>query len=155
MQQISSKLTFYYKRIFPVVFFGFLVVFFFTAVAGAVTNGQPAPAAVALVPVIVIGVVGYLMMKKLLFDLADEVLDAGNWLIVREGGREDRIALRDIMNVSYTPVMNPPRVTLLLRRPSLFGDQVAFVAPMRWLPFAASPVIEALIRRVDQARRVG
>ena len=33
-----------------------------------------------------------------MFNLADEVLDAGNALIVRSGGQEERIALSDIKN---------------------------------------------------------
>ena len=79
---------------------------------------------------------GFFMMKKLIFDLVDEVDDDGNGLIVRNGGRSDRIALSDVMNVNYSAYMNPPRVTLTLRKPSVFGDQVTFCAPLRFIPFA-------------------
>ena len=58
----------------------------------------------------------------------------------------------DIMNVSYTTFMNPPRVTLSLRNPSIFGSKVAFSPPARFLPFATSPIIDELIERVDAAR---
>jgi hypothetical protein len=60
--------------------------------------------------------------------------------------------LSDIKNVSYSPFINPPRVTLSLRRPTVFGDQITFSAPVRLVPFSTSPVINDLIERVDRAR---
>ena len=59
---------------------------------------------------------GYFIMKKLVFDLVDEVWDDGDALVVKNRGQEERIALADIKNVSYSPFVNPPRVTLSLRR---------------------------------------
>jgi hypothetical protein len=52
-------------------------------------------------------------------------------------------------------MMNPPQVTLSLRQPTSFGDKVTFCAPTRLVPFATSPVIDDLIKRVDAARRRG
>jgi len=92
-------------------------------------------------------------MKRLIFDLVDEVLDAGDALIVRNRGQEDRIALSDITNVNYTPLVSPPRVTLSLRRASVFGAEVTFCAPTRFVPFSSSPVINELIQRIDAARQ--
>jgi hypothetical protein len=105
-----------------------------------------------IVPAVMI-LVGYVIMKKVVFDLVDEVWDDGAALVVRDKGREDRIALSNIMNISYSPLINPPRVTLTLRQPSNFGSEITFSAPVRFLPFAKSPLIEDLIRRVDAARR--
>ena len=53
-------------------------------------------------------------------DLVDEVWDDGNALLVKNRGQEQRIALADIKNVNYSPFVNPPRVTLSLRRPTAF-----------------------------------
>ena len=96
---------------------------------------------------------GYLLMKKLIFDLADEVWDDGNTLVVKTGSQEQRIALSDIKNVNYSVMTSPPRVVLSLRRPTVFGDRVAFCAPIRFVPFATSPIIDDLIERIDTARR--
>ncbi|HEX3948982.1 MAG TPA: hypothetical protein VHW95_03920 [Steroidobacteraceae bacterium] len=98
-------------------------------------------------------VIGFFVMKKLIFDLVDEVWDDGNSLLVKNRGQEQRIPLSDIRNVSYSPYMNPPRVTLSLRRPTVFGDQITFSAPLRFVPFATSPVIDDLINRIDTARQ--
>ena len=154
MGRISSGMTFFYKRIFPVIWFGFLA--FFIAIPfvgprmGASVSGSPM--AFLIGPVIMM-IVGYFMMRKLVFDLVDEVLDAGDALVVRNGHREDRIALADITNVGYAQFMNPPRVTLSLRNPGLFGDRVSFCAPVSLIPtFSTSPVIDELIKRIDAAR---
>ena len=117
-------------------------------------TGFGPPIGFLLVPIAMM-IVGYLFMRKLVFDLVDEVLDAGDALVVKNGGREDRIALSSVMNVSYTPFLNPPRVTLLLRAPSLFGNKVSFCAPLRFIPFASSPIVDELIQRIDARRRSG
>jgi hypothetical protein len=151
MRRISSKTTFLHKRVFPVFWFGSLAVFVAIAlVAGPGTQGQ---SLLFLVVPIFMAVFGYVIMKLLVFDLVDEVWDDGAALIVRDKGREDRIALSNIVNVSYSPLINPPRVTLMLRQPSNFGAEITFSAPVRLFPFTKSPVIEDLIRRIDAARR--
>jgi hypothetical protein len=124
MRRISSGWTFFYKRVFPLLWFGFLVVF----VGIGVVNGQGP--FVVIVPIAMIGF-GYFIMQKLVFDLVDEVSDDGDALVVKNRGQEQRIALADIKNVNYSPFISPPRVTLSLRRPTVFGDQITFCAPVR------------------------
>ena len=151
MQRLSSRMTFYYKRVFPIVMFGFLAVFVAVGLMAQSRNNGPG-LAFLLVPGF-IAVFMFVMLKKLVFDLIDEVWDAGDALIVRNSGQEDRIVLSDITNVSYSPYLNPPRVVLSLRTPSVFGDKIAFGAPVRFNPFATSPIIDELIARIDAARR--
>jgi len=132
-------MTFFYKRIFPIIFFGFILLFIAFGLFGGLRSGQSPPLPVLIAPMIVFAVV-YFVMKKLVFDLVDEVLDAGDALIVRNGGQQERVALSDIMNVSYSPLVSPPRVTLSLRRPSTFGSEVTFCAPIRLMPLSPSPI---------------
>jgi hypothetical protein len=80
------------------------------------------------------------------------VFDVGDALLVRNGGREERMALADIKNVNYSPYMSPPQVTLSLRRPTVFGDTIVFCAPTRLVPLSSSPIIEKLIDRIDAVR---
>src|SRR5262245_30047303 len=125
MRRISSKTTFFYKRVFPVSWFGFLLLFVGVGSFTDASSGRMPPLPFWLVPIFM-AVVGYVIMRKLVFDLVDEVWDAGDALIVRNADREDRVALSNIMNVSYSPFVNPPRVTLTLRQQSLFGKQISF-----------------------------
>jgi hypothetical protein len=152
MRRISSQWTFFYKFIFPLIWFGFIIIFLIVAVVVPTRSGQGLPIPALIVPVIMLGV-GYTLMKKLIFDLADEVWDNGDALLVKKSGQEERIALSDIKNVNYSTMSSPPRVVLSLRRPSVFGDQVAFCAPIRFIPFSTSPLIDNLIERIDAARQ--
>jgi hypothetical protein len=147
MVRISSKATFFYKWVFPAIWFGGLGL-----VATTSLRFQGAFAFPMLV-LPVMAVVGFFIMRALIFDLVDEVWDAGDALIVCNRGAEDRIALSDIKNVSYSSMTSPPRVTLSLRRQSAFGQVVTFCAPLRLIPLTTSPMIDKLIERIDAARR--
>jgi hypothetical protein len=152
MRRISSSATFFYKRIFPVIWFGFLLIF----MAGAAISGSRSrdfPFVPFLIMPAVMIVFGYVIMKWLVFDLVDEVLDAGDALLIRNGSQQEQVPLSDIMNVSYSQFVNPPRVTLSLRNPGAFGAKVSFCPPSRFVPFATSLFVDELIERIDAARR--
>lgn len=89
-------------------------------------------------------------MMITVFDLADEVFDVGNAVIVRVGTNKRLIPLAEVADVKYSPRMSPPRVVLTLKNPSKFGKEVAFSAPLTILPFAKSPMITSLIDRIGQ-----
>jgi hypothetical protein len=149
----SSKTTFLYKRIFPIVWFGIMAVLFFVGLLKVLGADSISNAQFLIMPALM-AIIGYQFMKKLAFNLVDEVSDAGDALIVRNGGREERIALADIKNVNYFPYGSPPQVTLSLRRPSMFGDTIVFCGPARFMPLSSSPIAESkLVDRIDAARR--
>jgi hypothetical protein len=149
---MSSKMTFFYKRVFPVIWFGFLAAFFLIGLVKS-RAGDPISNLPSLIIPVVMAILGYQIMKKMAFNLVDEVFDLGDALLVRNGGQEERIALADIKNVNFFPYMSPPQVTLSLRRPSVFGDTIVFCAPARLMPLSPSPTIEKLIDRIDAARQ--
>jgi hypothetical protein len=152
MRRISSQLTFFYKRVFPFVWFGFLAVFIATALVSHPNSSSAPLLPFLLIPAVMI-VFGFFLMKKLVFDLVDEVWDAGDSLVVRNRGEEQRIALSDVKNVNYQSFSSPPRVTLSLRQPLTSGDRITFCAPVRLIPLSTSPIIDDLINRIDAARR--
>jgi hypothetical protein len=148
----SSKTTFIYKRIFPIVWFGVIAVLFVVGLLKVLGSDPVSNAPFLIVPA-GMAIIGYQFMKNLAFNLVAEVLDAGDALIVRSGGREERIALADIKNVTYFPYGSPPQVTLSLRRPSAFGDTIVFCGPARFMPLSSSPIAESkLVDRIDAAR---
>lgn len=155
MRVISSHWTFFYKRIFPLLWFGFLAFFI---ISGLLVRDQAALDPRFLLMPAVMAVFGYFVLRALVFDLADEVVDAGDALIVRKAGDEARIALADIVNVDSSMFMNPPRIVLTLRTPCRFGREIAF-SPLAnrslFAPFAPNPTAKELIERVDRARLRG
>lgn len=151
MTRISSRFTQFHKRIFPTFWFGFVALFAATSFFSGAGDTDPmfyiGPAFMA--------VVGFAFMKKLVWDLADEVYDCGDELLVRNRGREERIRLSGIINVNVSSNMNPPRITLRLDRPGRLGGEVAFSPASDGFslnPFARNRIGEDLIVRVDRAR---
>ena len=151
MQRISSRSTFFSKRVFPLIWFGFLTIFIIAPLLGKKPEGTLS-AGIFIMPIFM-AIFGYFLMKKLVFDLADEVLDDGDSLVVRFGSDQERIQLCEIMNVSYSYMSNPARVTLTLRTPGRFGKEISFSPPQRFVPFAKSAIVADLIDRIDAARR--
>jgi hypothetical protein len=146
LPKLSGANTFFYKRVFPTFWFGFL-----TFVGALIATQKPlavlAPAAMMAF--------GYFLFRHLVWDLADDVRDGGSFLLVRNRGLEQRIELRDVMNVGYSQFTNPRRIVLKLRTPGPLGDEIVFTPPMRvrFKPFTAHPLVDELIARVDAARR--
>src|SRR5215813_11521138 len=101
MTLISSRMTFFYKRIFPAIFFGFAALVAIVGPLAGWRTGQIPPAPFFIMPIVVI-VFSYFLFRKLVFDLVDEVWDAGDSLLVRNGSSEAKIPLGTIKNVNYT-----------------------------------------------------
>lgn len=150
MKKLSSKSTFFYKRIFPAIWFGFIIFFILTALF-VDRRDSNADVMIFVVPVFM-AVIGYFIMKNLVFDLMDEVYDEGSSLLFKNKGRTVRVNLTDIKNVSYSVMVNPPRVTISLRHKTEFGDELSFSPPAGLIPFKKNPDIKELIDRIDRAR---
>ncbi|HKA32945.1 MAG TPA: hypothetical protein VKH64_07005 [Candidatus Binatia bacterium] len=149
MKRISSRWTFFHKRIFPWLWFGGLAVFFI--VPALISANQPP--FIFVVPLL-LGIFSYFFFKHLLFDLVDEAWDAGDYLVFKNNGLEEMVRLENIMNVSSSTFTNPPRVTLTLRTPSRLGKEITFSPPASMNPlnaFKKPPIVDELIQRVDRA----
>jgi hypothetical protein len=150
MQTISSSNTFLIKKVLPAIWFA-IVCFggIVTALSGVVAN-QP----MVLVGPVLMLVLGFFLFRKLIWDMADEVRDGGDYLLVRRGDVEERVPLSNVMNVSLSQFTNPRRLTLRLRSAGKFGDEVVFIpaSSFRFSPLARNPVAEDLMRRVDSLR---
>ena len=151
MRQISSSGTVFYKRGFPAIWFGFIGLFFFGGLVGALKDGSGF--GFLLLP-LGMAAVGFIIMKIFVWDLVDEVWDDGDSLVVKNKGREARIDLRNIININHTTFTNPPSVSLTLRAPCEFGRIVKFSPPRRFLGFSEHPVVTELVQRIDHKRQI-
>ena len=148
--KLTSKATFFHKWIFPFMWFGFLGVFICVGLfTGVSVRG---PGIMLLIVPVCMAAFGYFIMKKLVWDLIDEVYDDGTTLLFRNRGREVRVSIKDIKNISYSTMTSPPRVTLSIRYKTDFGDELSFSPPASWIPFKKNKEIEELIGRIDKAR---
>lgn len=157
MESISSGQTFLIKRILPAIWV-LMVSFGGLVVTGVIFQAHAKVAPAALAGPVLALVFGIVLFRKLVWDLADEVKDGGDFLIVRRGSIEDRVQLTNVMNVNMSQFTNPKRLTLRLRTPGKFGDEIVFIPklpPFQLNPFARNAIAEKLIQRVDQAREQG
>lgn len=149
MKRISTPYTFSLK-IFPWLYGGFVVVF--GAVALLSGAGRKDPFFVLIPFAMAIG--GYYLFRVALRDLADEVYDCGDFLLVRKSGDEDRVPLANIVNVNFAMNMRPARITLTLETPGKFGSEIVFALPPKLYlsPFPKSELAADLIARAHAAR---
>ena len=135
----------------PALWFGFIAIFIVTTLLGGAVEKD----FMFLVMPCIMAAFGFFFFKKLLWDLADEVHDGGDFLLVRYRGEEENVPLSNIMNVSASMLVNPPRISLRLVKPGKLGSEIAISPTRRFTlnPFAKSEVAENLIERVDKARR--
>jgi hypothetical protein len=153
-KRISSRNTFFQKRVLPYLLFGVIAVG--VAAPLLATRGSPnAPPWPVFMAPLAVAIIIYVVLRKMVFDLADEVWDEGDALRVRFGEDAERIPLGEIINVSYAGITNPPRITLTLRTAGRFGREVTFSPQQGFLSplFRPNPLVADLIERVDAARR--
>ena len=126
MKRISTRFAFAFK-LFPFIFFGFLIFF----LALLVANGALQKAPLFLVFPIVITVGGYQYWKTKVHDLVDEVDDCGDYLLVKKNGEEDTVMFSNISDVRFSLGRRgtSPRITLNLSAPGKFGTVVTFAPP--------------------------
>lgn len=156
MTRISSQMTFFYKRVLPVFWFGSLGLIFCVGTIGAIGKQQYINIIPALIVPLFMAIFGYLMMDMMhVFDLVDEVWDCGESILIKNKGQEYRFGLSDFMSLSYTEFKSTPRATLWLReRSEDLGKGVAFLLPYRFFSFhMMPPIARDLMVRIDEASR--
>ena len=150
MKTISSKWTFFMKTIFPIFWFGFLAVFVIVLIG---TNTIYLHFMLWVIPLL-LATLGFILMKVLIWGVMDEVIDCGDYLIVKYRGQEDKIPLSNIININWTTYQNPTSITLRLKIAGKFGQTISFfpVTHFGINRFKTHPLAEELIMRVDAAR---
>lgn len=153
-ERLSSKGTFFIKRILPLFYLAFFAVWMSGVVIAGLQGFRQAwwMAAAGLVFIVLFVFLQWSLMRR----YADEVVLDGDWLMVRHRGSEERILLSNIVNVGISGSVKPARITLQLRNPCRFGDRIVFFPRMEWNlnPFARNETSEMLIQHVDRARQM-
>jgi hypothetical protein len=158
MRRLSSSSTFFYKRVFPFLWVGFLLFFIAMSVLvppraqGSMQSWQFLP--LLVMPLVMLGV-GYFVYRKMIGDLIDEVWLDGDTLVMKNRGDQWRVALSDVMNINATSMTNPRRVTVMSRVDTRHGRDFSFIPDSpRGLTsaFKPDPIAAELIARVDALR---
>lgn len=155
MRRLSSKATFLYKHLLPVLALGLLAILWLFGLLVPLRQGEPRLPLILIPPVL--GGLVYLACRRVLFGLLDEVWLDGDTLLLKNRRRQARVALAEVMNVEAPVMINPRRISLMLRNGSAFGREVSFVPAGRRAfrgAWQRHPLASELIERVDAARTV-
>lgn len=100
------------------------------------------------------GMIAFFWVLDMVFfsDLADEVQDCGDHLVVSRGEVTERIPLTNLRSVEADP--DGEFVTLHFVKSTAFGRKITFnpVASLRLNPFREHPLAEDLMNRAHAAR---
>jgi hypothetical protein len=154
MRRISSRLTSFYKKTFPVVWCGAVLM---TAVMAIVIlrTGRQGSSVFLILPLAMVAI-GFAIYRNLVTDLVDDVWLEGDAIIVKNRGELAKIPLCDVTNVDVSTMMNPRRITLSLRHETRWGNRIIFMPAVESVSFAYSfkpdPIATELSGRIDALR---
>lgn len=145
MRRISSKLTWWHKKGFPIGWVLYCSVFVVGAIGGWLGGNLPFP--VVLIPLSMIVFMFILQWMLGIVQSLDEVFLSDDQVLVRKNSIEDSFPITNIINVAACWMSHPESITLTLREPCRFGREIVFLAPHRWWSFPLQhPLAEELIR---------
>jgi len=145
---LSSKLTFFYKRIFPaawIITFSFITLFLWIGDCEGTAE---------LKWVALISLIGGSMFLRWFSARLKAVSLQGDHLVVSDYRSEEQIPLQHIEEVKETRLWNPKLIKLLLVRPGQWGNEIVFIAPIRLqFVFSDHPLVRELQDMIRENRR--
>ena len=148
MKKISGS-TFLLKKLVA----AFLLIFWGSwLITPFLPSDDEFPLVLAVVLFVVGGFIWFWAYKQTIGDLADIVYDNGDELIFHKGNREQRVNIRDILNISFQNIILLQRITVHVRSKGAIGEQLVFSPPVRLFWFKQNTLISELIERVGRAR---
>lgn len=145
----------FWKRIFPGVWFGAVLL----GMVAVWSMGNWPAAILSLVGGLILATAGWYSMKGMLWELADEVWDDGDALVVRKGQQQERILLSDVGLLDYDVGKfferrygSPTRVWLRARYFPRERPDITFLPIADEWFWRLHPALRDVIRRVEAAR---
>lgn len=144
---LSSRLTFFYKFIFPTLWIGgfaFTTLWVFR-VHDATKDVDVRWLVLAALLLGSLGIYWSCMRLKWV------ALDGDN-LVISNYGREVRVPLSSIDRFSSSLLMNPEIIWVHFRLPTPFGNRIIFMPPQRFFAFTRHPLAKRLNELIAQSR---
>ncbi|MDN3680314.1 hypothetical protein QWZ04_08245 [Vibrio tapetis subsp. quintayensis] len=149
MKKISGQMVLI-KNTFPV----FVLSFFGIAIALGLSGGITKENGGGLLVLIGFSIYTLLSFKRMFWDLADEVLDCGDSLIIRQSGTKTKIMLSDITRVEYHDGYSPERVKVFVNASNGNKSKFVFCLKGKW-QFSLrdkNPLVLEPINRIEQSK---
>jgi hypothetical protein len=149
-RRLSIDATFY-KRVLPVL----IPLVGLAMVASTWSSSGVLRGTIELGPVVsILAAIAFGVNRLLNGELADEVLDGGDYLRVRIGKELEDVPIREIERIAESIwFKQPSRLELVLRAPGKFGRVISFIpAGFSMVPFTRSATFHELEDRLSRAR---
>jgi hypothetical protein len=149
-----SRSGVFYKQVFPVLWGALSLVVVIYWARDIALAGSDRSLFELLIPCAV-AAFGNVLNGLYTSGVADEVTDAGDYLLVRIGAKATRVRIADIMSVSESQLFHPHRITLRLVRPGPLGGVISFLPPLDvsfLIPLATSRITDDLTKRVERVQ---
>lgn len=145
---LSSKMTYFYKRIFlPLWITGFFLLTLFVWIGGCRTDSS----------LKVLTLAGLLGGSFYLFWFSARLKSVKlreDHLIISDYRSEEMIPLVEIDKVEETRIWNPKLIKLRLIRSGRWGNEIVFIAPVRFqFVFSNHPLVKELRDMIQKKRR--
>ena len=148
MKKISSGLTFFYKRVFPIAWLGFIVIYEFVVLGCLFMNKMPMEKGIIfMVLPLLMFIAGLCFFSKLFWNLMDEVYYDEMSLLIKNGNESICIPFCEIKEINYKN-SRPPRIEVILNKKTVMGNALYFVPPVRIIAFSKHPDIEAFFEKL-------
>lgn len=151
VNQLSTKASSSYKKLFPILFFSCAAILYIWFVS-AMLYDQEFDWLILCTPLI-LAVIGYFMMKDGMIGLVDEVIDCGEYLLIKQEGNETQVYLSDIVQFEYAYATNPPMVSMTYQKYQKNGKTIRFSPALQGDLSRPDPEIQRLIQRIEAAKK--
>jgi hypothetical protein len=150
MNRVSSSYLFISKKVLPAIWFGFIGV-----ALTLVLYFQPEQILLAVVQLLIVAGITFSCFKVFVFDLADEVYDTGNSLIIRFGQKAETISYDQIKSITYFPSEWVSRAIISVKGDCSLGKEIPFCP--RWSCFDVfkNKVVQDLNERIENRQERG
>lgn len=145
---LSSRLTFFYKRVFPAVW---IIAVGIVTLLLWICDYKGASLFKWFFLICLFGGSIYLRWFS---DRLKAVSLQGEQLVVSDYRTEETIPFHQIDEVTETRIWNPKLIKLRLNRPGRWGDEIVFIAPLRLqFIFSNHPLARELRDMISKTRR--
>lgn len=151
MNQLSAKASSSYKRLFAIIFYSVAALLYVWFVS-AMFYDQEFDLLILCTPLI-LAVIGYFMMKDAMIGLVDEVLDCGEYLLIKHEGKETEVKLSDIVQFDYAYATTPPMISMTYHKYQKNGKTIRFSPALQGDLSRPDPEIQRLIQRIEASKK--
>jgi len=145
---LSSRLTFFYKKIFPAAWITvFAAVTLFLWIGACEKDASMKWFAL-------ISLIGGPVLIRRFSGRLKAVSLQGDCIVVSDYHWEEMVPLSQIEAVTETRLWNPKVIKLRLIRPGRWGNEIVFIAPVRFqFVFSNHPLVKGLRDMIRETRR--